>query len=147
MQVYESEYVPLCDDEWAVVDKLISPYISQDRSGSGRKRKPVRPTLNAVLHVLTTGISFTALTQVAADYPSMPTVKRFYQELLDANLLTRLGDTLEFTRPQLKTQVKTYLRASKLQAKQYESPEQKAAGASWGFNLSPLPWGKPMTND
>jgi len=149
MKVYASEYVPLCDDEWAVVDRIISPHIRQDPSGSGRKRKPSRPTLNAVLHVVTTGISFTALSHSVGDYPSTPTVKRFYQQLIDNNLLAQIAETLEFTRPGLSQQVREYMRTSKMQAKTYEAPKQKDAGAgtSWGLNLSPLPWGKPLTND
>jgi transposase len=148
MWQYASEYVPLCDDEWAVVYRLIAPHILGDPRGSGRKRKPSRPTLNAVLHVVSTGISFTALSHSVGDYPSTPTVKRFYQQLLDAQLLIQIAETLDFTRPLLLAQVTAYLRTSKMQARQNrESPGQKSGEGSWGLNLSPLPWGKPLAND
>lgn len=133
---YNNTYSPLTDAEWEQVKELTG--VPTHPPGQGRPRVSQRSTFNGILHGITTGQRLTAVASSQVDYPSPPTLRRFYELMIDNHVLPAIGMALEHSRPGISWQISMYTRGAK------KKPLNNApTPLSWGINLSPLPWNSP----
>lgn len=129
-------YQELTDDEWALIAPLVEEIMGTPKGGRGRPRSPNRLCCNGVLHCITDN---TTLSSSAGklNYPSNPTLHRFYKSMTQTHALSIVIKLLSDTRPQLQVQFDNYYPTTQNATKQLKR------GAGFVFPLGHLPWGPP----
>jgi hypothetical protein len=136
---HDETYSQLTDAEWEAVLAVIAHLFPPGKLGRGRKRAPMRNTMNAMLHGYTLGIPMRRVTSNTMDYPSAPTIVRFQEALIDSGALKRVVEALSNTRPRLIDQIRLY-NPSHMASLQHKEDRKDN---TWGVCLTALPWGPP----
>jgi hypothetical protein len=101
-------YAPLSDEEWERIQPIVQAISTEGTSRRGRPCVSVRTLVNAITHAISFDIPIKWVSSSVMDYPSRPTLFRYYKRMVMSGVMNTYVLHLSRTRPEFLEQYKQY---------------------------------------